>query len=272
MSNLPAGATADLYIGGSYWPCASLCPSTLSLSRARETTGGEAQRFSAYTGSRYSPVANHRRENQRDISRRKKKGYTTPSPDRVRHEALLRLAAPDGSRCSRLHASFTLPFLRPIHAVPSSRPPSRNLGPPSRFEARRKTRFPPPLCGGYETLCARARFEFVICHFVEMDGFERWLCCRRYLYISFLFLRGRNIFTWCTNDLVSWNLIVILFNYCNCNLGRGGVNFWTFLKFRKNFFFIRVILSWQDKSIIFRGGKKGKNPLNSLKIIDVRKD
>lgn len=106
-----------------------------------------------------------------------------------------------------------------------------------------------------------------ICHLpFRRDGWIRETVVLSTIFIYFFsfFTWKEYLITWCTNDLVSWNLIVILFNYCNCNLGRGGVNFWTFLKFRKNFFFIRVILSWQDKSIIFRGGKKGKNPLNSL--------
>lgn len=227
-SNLPASATADLYIGGSYWPCASVSLHSLPHERQQE----EAQRFSAYT-LRGTAVANHVAENQRDISRRKRDTQPTWIV------CVTRLSY-DYCRARRI-TLFTLARLfHPSFFAPDTRPSSR---PPSRNRSRRRDEIgskenalstsPQNSLLRRDALCT-GPCALWICHlpFVEMDGFERQLCCRpciyKFFYVEGIFVRRSAAVV--VVVMVNWNLIVIFWKFGSITV-TWSINFWTFLKF-----------------------------------------
>lgn len=164
---------------------APVCPSTLSRARDNRRRGPT---LLCIHGSRYARRESPSRESAWYLAA--KKGYT-PQPGSCASRGSPTTAAPDGSRCSRLHASFTLPFLRPIHASPPLAHLAGISVPDETRSARRKTRFP-PLRGLTPTLrhfvhgpgpvCA-LNFSFAI----RRDGWIRETVVLSRIYISFLF-------------------------------------------------------------------------------------
>lgn len=163
---------------------APVCPSTLSRTRDNR------RRPNASLHTRFEVRPSRITSRRTSVISRGEKGIHNQPGSCASRGSPTTTAAPDGSRCSRLHASFTLPFLRPIRAPPLAHLAGIGPGDETR-SARRKTRFPPlrKTHSYVETLCARARvrFEFVICHS------SRWMDSRDSCVVDHVYI---NFFTW----------------------------------------------------------------------------